>query len=113
MAYDGPGQTLPNFYSSGTRDFDAFMYLLWQPPGTDSIPVPIGHQEWQFKATAVQDVPIGNGKWQQPATKAAGKVGDLVPSTDLDNAIYGYPTWSGPSTISSCDPVAQTQEIEE
>jgi hypothetical protein len=118
MAYDGPGQPLPNFYSSGTRDFHAVMYLLWQPPqlkgtGTASIPVPIGHQEWQFEATADQNAPVGNGKWQQPATTAKGKVGDFSPSMETDNEKYGYPIWGKLSTIGSCDPVNQTQETEE
>jgi hypothetical protein len=118
MAYDGPGQGLPNIYSSGTRNFHAIMYLLWQPPqlsgtGTLSYPVPIGHQEWQFGATADQKAPIGRGKWQQPVTNAAGAVGGFIPSQDSDNAIYGYPVWGSVSTIGSCDPVNQTQEIEE
>jgi hypothetical protein len=118
MAYDGPGQELPNIYSSGTRDFHAIMYLLWQPPqlsgtSTPSIPVPIGYQQWQFTATADQKAPVGRGKWQQPTTSAAGKVGDFIPSTDSDNAQYGYPIWGSVSGIGSCNPVNQTQEIEE
>jgi hypothetical protein len=118
MAYDGPGQFLPNFYTSGTRDFDAKMYLLWQPPQlngtiTPSYPVPIGYQEWHFNATASQDPPIGNGKWQQPVTDAAGAVGSFIQSQDMDNAIYGYPVWAAVSNIGNCDPVLQTQEIEE
>jgi len=118
MAYDGPGQELPNIYSSGTRDFHAIMYLLWQPPqlsgtGTASIPVPIGYQQWQFGGTVAQKAPIGGGKWEKAVTNAAGKVGDFVPSTDSDSAIYGYPTWGGVSGIVNCDPVNQTQEIEE
>jgi hypothetical protein len=89
------------------------MYLLWQPPGNGSIPVPIGHQEWQFKATADQDDPIGNGKWQQPVTSAAGAVGGFTPSQDSDNSIYGYPTWGSVSNIGSCDAIGQTEETEE
>jgi hypothetical protein len=118
MAYDGPGQILPNFYSSGTRDFHAVMHLLWQPPqlkgtSTASIPVPIGHQEWQFVANADQTAQVGSGKWQQPTTTAAGKVGDFVPSTKTDNAKYGYPIWGKLSNIQDCDSINQTQEIEE
>jgi hypothetical protein len=117
-AYDGPGQSLPNIYSSGTRDFHAVMYLLWQPPqlkgtSTTSYPVPIGHQEWQFMAIADQKAPIGEGKWRQPTTTAAGKVGDFVPSSESDNPVYGYPTWDGVSGITSCDPTNQTQEVPE
>ncbi|MGD0830312.1 MAG: hypothetical protein ABR907_05165, partial [Terracidiphilus sp.] len=45
VAYDGPGMPLPSKYTSAKRDFDATMYLLWQPgqlsgTGTASIPVP-------------------------------------------------------------------------
>ena len=118
MAYDAPGQALPNIYSSGTRDFHAIMYLLWQPPqlagtGTASIPVPIGYQPWQFGATVDQKAPIGRGKWQQPTTNAAGAVGGFTPSHETDNALYGYPVWGGVSPIGSCNPINQTQEIEE
>jgi len=118
MAYDGPGQSLPNIYSSGTRDFHATMYLLWQPPqltgtGAASIPVPIGYQQWQFGATADQEAPIGRGKWQQPVTNAAGAVGRFIPSTEDDNAKYGYPVWGDVSGIESCDPISQTEEIDE
>jgi hypothetical protein len=118
MAYDGPGQELPNIYLSGTRDFHAIMYLLWQPPqlsgtGTASIPVPVGYQPWQFEGTVAQKAPIGGGKWDKAVTTAAGAVGGFTPSLDTDNAIYGYPTWGGVSGIGSCDAVNQTQEIEE
>jgi hypothetical protein len=118
MAYDGPGQSLPNFYSSGTRDFHAFIYLLWQPPqlsgtGAGSIPVPIGYQQWQFGGTVAQKAPIGGGKWEKAVTNAAGAVGGFTPSLDTDNAIYGYPVWASVSTIADCDPVNQTEEIEE
>jgi hypothetical protein len=94
------------------------MYLLWQTPklkgtSTASIPVPIGHQEWQFGATADQNAPVGNGKWQQPTTTAAGKVGDFVPATETDNAKYGYPVWGSVSNIGNCDSVNETQETEE
>jgi hypothetical protein len=67
VAYDGPGMSLPSKYTLGKRDFDATMYLLWKPDQlsgatADSIPVPIGHQQWQFKAITDQKKPIGNGK---------------------------------------------------
>jgi len=118
MAYDGPGQSLPNSYSSGTRDFHAIMHLLWQPPqlagtGTPSIPVPIGHQAWQFVATTNQKPPIGRGKWNQPDTAAKGEAGGFIPANDSDNNEHGYPIWNGVSGIASCDPSNQTQEIDE
>lgn len=78
--------------------FHASMYLLWQPDqlsgtGTASIPVPIGHQDWQFVATAVRNA---KGKWERNAIlTASGDEGDgFEPATPDDNAIYGYPQWT-------------------
>ena len=109
IAYDGPGMSLPNKYTSGKRDFDAIMYLLWQPPqlsgtGTASIAVPIGHQEWHFVATTDQKQPIGSGKWEKPDTTAHGDNGVYQASQATDNDQDGYPSWSGASEISSCNP---------
>jgi len=97
------------------------MHLLWQPPqlkgtATASIFVPVGHQAWQFVATANQEQPIGNGKWAQPDVTAKGELGlgGFIPTNDTDNAIHGYPVWNGVSTAAgSCDPINQTQETQE
>jgi hypothetical protein len=101
IAYDGPQMHLPNEYESGTRNFHATMYLLWQPDqlsstSTKSIPVPIGHQDWNFIATASQDNPVGNSKWYTPTTPtASGNEGEgFVPAQSTDNVLYGYPFWS-------------------
>ncbi len=101
FAYDGPQMALPQAYASGTRNFHATMYLLWQPDqlsstGTPSIPVPIGYQFWQFIATASQNPPIGNDKWNKhPTLTASGDEGQgFTPSSPWDNSIYGYPQWS-------------------
>jgi hypothetical protein len=109
VAYDGPGMSLPSKYTQGQRDFDATMYLLWQPDqlsstATASIPVPIGHQEWHFAATTDQKQPIGKGKWTKPDTTAHGDEGGYQASQATDNDLYGYPYWSGVSDISSCNP---------
>jgi len=109
VAYDGPAMTLPSKYTSGERDFDATMYLLWKPDqlsgtGTASIPVPIGYQEWYFVATTDQKLPIGNGKWTKPNTTAHGDIGGYQASQATDNAVYGYPEWNGVSDIASCTP---------
>jgi hypothetical protein len=109
VAYDGPGMSLPNKYTSGKRDFDATMYLLWQPDqlsgtATASIPVPIGHQEWHFVATTEQNPPIGKGKWEKPDTTSHGDNGGYQASQATDNDQYGYPSWNGISDISSCNP---------
>lgn len=117
-AHDGPGMELPNQYSSGERNFDAVMYLLWKPAqlkgtSTASIPVPIGYQEWHFIATTEQEAPIGRGKWKKPVTTAHGDVGPFQPSQPTDNALYGYPMWSGVAGIGSCDPDNQTEETDQ
>lgn len=109
FAYDGPGMSLPNKYTSGKRDFDAIMYLLWQPDqlsgtATASIPVPIGHQEWHFVATTDQEQPIGKGKWEKADTTAHGDNGGYQPSQATDNDQYGYPHWHDVSPISECKP---------
>jgi hypothetical protein len=100
IAYDGPQMPLGRDYATGTRNFHATMYLLWQPDqlsGTDteSIPIPIRHQDWQFIGTAVQKPPIGNDKWKTDRTPtASGDQGEgFVQATPYDNALYGYPLW--------------------
>jgi len=101
IAVDGPEMVLPAIYASGTRNFHASMYLMWQPDqlsetATASIPVPIGYQDWQFIATAFQKPPVGRGKWDKhPTLTASGDEGQgFVPSGPSDNSIYGYPLWS-------------------
>jgi len=105
-AYDGPGQILPNFYSSGTRDFHAVMYLLWQPPqltgtGTASIPVPIGSQDWIIARGRTRNSAYPTGQnWTSPVWNLLGEYGapvDYVTSAPA-NPPYGYPTWNGLAT---------------
>jgi hypothetical protein len=93
VAYDGPQMPLFSNSLTGTRTFHASMYLLWQSDEPKSIPVPIGHQDWQFVATAIQNA---KGKWEKHGVlTASGDEGEgFVPSTPYDNAIYGYPQWS-------------------
>lgn len=103
IAPDGPEIPLPSPYLSGERDFVATMYLLWQPPllkgtSTTSYPVPIGHQQWHFKATTNQKQPIGAGKWEKPTLTNHGDTGGYVPSQATDNEQYGYPVFTAPAT---------------
>jgi hypothetical protein len=100
-AYDGPEMPLPYTFATGTRNFFATMYLLWQPgqlsgTGAESIPVPMGYQDWQFIATASQKTPMGSDRWKTNRTPTvSGDQGEgFVASTPYDNAIYGYPQWS-------------------
>jgi hypothetical protein len=102
VAPDGPQIPLPSTYLSGQRDFLATMYLLWQPDqlsgAAASIPVPIGHQQWQFKAITDQKQPIGKGKWERPKLIDHGDTGGYVPSQETDNELYGYPVFTAPAT---------------
>ena len=103
VAPDGPQMPLPSPDLSGKRDFLATMYLLWQPDKLSgatnpSIPVPIGHQQWQFKATTDQKQPIGKEKWEKPALIDHGDTGEYVPSQANDNELYGYPVFTAPAT---------------
>ncbi len=117
IAYDGPQIPLPPTYATGTRNFYASMYLLWQPDqlsgtSTKSIPVPIGYQDWQFIATAIQKPPIGKDRWRTDRTPTASGDygGGFVPATPYDNAIYGYPQWS--YIVSTDCGVSQTIDAE-
>jgi hypothetical protein len=83
------------------------MYLLWQPPplantATPSYPVPIGHKDWNFVATAFQDDPVGyppagNDHWDKNTTltPSGNETMSFEPAQPTDNALYGYPLWSG------------------
>jgi hypothetical protein len=93
---------LPNNYATGTRSFDAKMYLLWKPNQLDgatapSIPVPIGYQEWIFdgNATCVQSGAKCNWKdAKMTSPHNANKTPSaFIYSTASDNALYGYPQW--------------------
>lgn len=83
------------FSAQGLRSQDAkaSFTLKLSGAGADSIPVPIGHQDWQFVATAVRNA---KGKWERHGIlTASGDEGEgFVPSTPDDNAIYGYPLWT-------------------
>jgi hypothetical protein len=103
VAYDGPELPLDigTEPATATRNFHATMYLLWQPDqlsgtNTESIPVPIGHQDWQFIATAFHKPPPGRDKWSTSRTPtASGDEGEgFVPATPSDNELYGYPLWA-------------------
>jgi len=78
------------------RTFDATMYLLWtsNAPNSNSIPVPIGYQAWQFQASTINPGAPAIQAWTVPVTQAHGPVGGFKPA-DPSQPFYGYPTWSG------------------
>jgi len=104
VAGDGPEAPLPSADQSGNRNFRATMYLLWKPDqlngtSTQSIPVPIGHQQWTFEATANQKPPVGSNKWKTPETPTShGATGAYATSRDDDNNHHGYPIFTAVAT---------------
>ena len=97
QAEDAPADDLIPGYVE-TRTFNATMFLLWTPPGSGSIPVPLGYQSWGFSGGASQDI---TGAWSATTNGKPGPVGGFVPSdgsqtTDGYTTLqYGYPIWSG------------------
>lgn len=49
--YDSPFNEVTGFTSS-TRQFEAYMFLMWQSTTANSIPVPIGKVDWGFNGGA-------------------------------------------------------------
>jgi hypothetical protein len=92
---DGPLQQA--YATSLTRNFQATMYLLWQPTTTGAIPVPLGYIPWEFVATATNTA----GTW---SASGAGGPTTPYPSFVTSNASlphYGYPIWTG-KAIPTC-----------
>lgn len=86
QAGDAPFAPLPSSYDTVSRSFNATMYLLWQPSLSNSIPIPLGYQSWQFSNSTTQS----NGSWQTP-TSSGGPQG-IFTLTSVDQASLGYPT---------------------
>jgi hypothetical protein len=75
---------------------DSKIGLMWQPNLSNSIPVPIAYQEWQFSGSTTAQTP---GNWGAPAGNGA-PVGPLtIANSTFPNS--DYPAWSNVST-SSC-----------
>ena len=97
LAVDAPNDGLINGWVE-TRTFNATMFLLWTPPVTNSIPVPIGYQNWGFSGGAQQDI---TGTWVATTNGTPGPIGGFVTSsgdqtTDGYTTLQdGYPIWSG------------------
>jgi hypothetical protein len=92
QAEDAPGLPLPSIYNSATRDFDATMYLLWTPGGSNSIAVPLAYQEWGFNGTATQTSGVWSASWSSIGTE--GSTGTPGPGSSN----FGYPSWSNVAT---------------
>jgi len=81
---DNPGWSFPSSpgtYPGLTTDFHAKMYTLWQPPGTNSIPVPMGYVTWSWDGIAT----YSGGSWNVSGSSTSSESG-FTSST-------AYPTW--------------------
>lgn len=82
LVTDAPNSPLPSSYSSSSRNFSATMYFMWQSNTANSIPVALGHVNWQVSGSTTQS----GGKWATPT-------GSGTSSGYVANATY--PQWTG------------------
>jgi hypothetical protein len=89
---DSPGNALYDSagtsYVMSTRGFTATMYPLWKSSTANSIPAPLGGQNWKVNDA----VTFSNGKWQKP-TGSGGTSGNFFQPNPAPPS-YGYPTWT-------------------
>jgi hypothetical protein len=85
-------ELLPN-WSQASRQFQATMYLMWNPNLTHSIPVPLGHFKWSWHGNATMNA----GSWcpdraqQCVAGPLVDTYDDFIPATP---ALTDFPTWN-------------------
>jgi len=105
---DSPFIYLPPTANSASRTFAANMFLMWNSSMANSIPVPLGYQQWGFSSTAICSSNCGSASnWTAANTPGTtpGPVGNFVPSSpsqkqtnDGYNILEdGYPTWTSVS----------------
>lgn len=104
LAVDAPFVPLPSGYIVN-RTFNATMFLLWTPSGTNSIPVPIGYQTWGFTGEAQEEGETWVASTNE--TPPPGPLGGFETSSDVTNPgppalDHGFPIWSGPS-LETCN----------
>ncbi|MGC8553686.1 MAG: hypothetical protein ACP5O7_12605 [Phycisphaerae bacterium] len=85
---DSPGINL-TAASEAMYNLDFDMHLMFQPTGTDSIPVPVSGATWSWAASAM----LNNGTWQVGGTN--------VPSPPSTAPEESEPQWSGNFLTSS------------
>lgn len=100
---DNPNIYLASTYTNLTRSFKANMFLMWQSTTSNSIPIPLGYQTWQFSATASCSGSCGSaGNWTV-SSSSAGLVGNFIASSPSQTSAgqnvlqYGFPTWTSVS----------------
>ena len=107
--HDTPGAILPSDWGERDRQFDATMYLMWDPgtgpadchtASTDpdtrvqtssnctSIPIPLGSVEWKWNTCGINTLSVqpGGTTWLKNCAKNR-----LFQA----QAANGFPTWSG------------------
>jgi hypothetical protein len=105
---DSPDTYLQPTVNSVSRTFTANMFLMWRSSTANSIPVPLGYQQWGFSGTATCNANCGTASnWTAAITLGTtpGPVGNFVPSdpsqtqtNDRNNILVdGYPTWTSTS----------------
>lgn len=105
---DSPAIYLPSNLTDVNRSFTADMFLMWKSVTPNSIPIPIGYQQWGFSGTATCSSDCGTASnWMVANTPETtpGQVGSFVTSSQLQTQtndgynmlVDGYPTWIGPS----------------
>jgi hypothetical protein len=108
QAADAPGVELFPVNKKVRRNFAATMYLLWTSSIPNSIPVPIGYQDWHFQASTTNPSAPTKQSWTTPVWQFIGTNGDFVPSAPSQSS-NGYPTWSA-LAASNCSTVSAEEE---
>jgi hypothetical protein len=91
---DSPSVVLLSTYTTLSRTENFTMYMMWQSNTANSIPVPIGYQQWGFQGSANCSSSCGSAANWKATTQRAGLSGGFVAATSTQPN-YGYPTWSG------------------
>ncbi len=89
--------------AGGPSTFIANMFLMWQSSTANSIPVPLGYQNWGFSGTATCSTSCETASnWTVTTNGTPGPIGGFVTSSpsqtqtnDGNNILVdGYPTWT-------------------
>jgi hypothetical protein len=82
--WDAPGVPLLTNYVEAIASNSFCMWLMYVPPGTNSIAVPSRAVNWNWSGDAV----LSNGVWRM-------KTGTGTASAAADGATNGFPAWTG------------------
>jgi hypothetical protein len=85
---DSPEQSLMDNFTDVTRQDQSRMFLMYKPPGTDVVHVPLSLVEWQWSGHAVRS----NGVWQLQSSSHSENPGGVDP-VGATSAVF--PVWFG------------------